>query len=236
VPSVQGVFEPVRNGGLSCKDLTNPEKVVQCTVMLRTDKTTYISIDIEALGPTPGINSMVSLGAAAFDREGTLLDKFMANFKELPDAVRDPSTMEFWQKNPIAYYKTLEDPVKPEAAMNDFVEWYEKLENPVFVFMPQKFDGLFVYWYLGAFANKTFANTPDAIDVKTMAMVALGEENPRFASKRSWPKEWKDKKHKHDHVAVNDAIEQGIQFVKILNELKTRRSFGDSLARMLSPK
>jgi len=193
--------------------------------MKKTDKTTYISIDVEALGPTPGINSMVSLGAAALNREGTVIDTFSANLNELPTAVRDEATMRFWRENPIAYMKTQENPIPAGEAMESFVAWYEALENPVFVFMPQKFDGLFIYWYLGAFANRTFATTPDAIDVKTMAMVALGQENPRFASKRDWPKKWKNKKITHNHVAVDDAVEQGEQFIKVLNHLQKDRTF-----------
>ncbi len=192
--------------------------------MLRTDKTTYISIDVEATGPVPGLHSMISLGAAAFNREALLLDSKLINFEELVDSKRDSDTMRFWQENYIAYLRTKENPHLPAAGMERFREFYGKFENPVFVFMPAKFDGLFVYWYLQTFVSGLgFVNTPDTIDVKTLAMVALGEENPRFAGKRDWKEEWKDKKHTHNHVAVDDAIEQGIQFFKILNSLKTSR-------------
>jgi hypothetical protein len=188
------------------------------------DKTTYISIDVECTGHVPGLYSMISLGAGAFERDGTLLDKFLVNLKELPNSKQDPDTMSFWERNPIAYLRTKEDPVTPDLAMERFRKWFRKFENPVFVFMPQKFDGLFVYWYLQTFVRgMNFVTSPDAIDVKTMAMVALGEENPHLASKRSWKKEWKDKKHTHNHVAVDDAVEQGIQFIKILDDLKNSR-------------
>lgn len=192
--------------------------------MLRTDNTTYISVDIEATGPVPGLNSMISLGAAAFERDATLKGTIQINFQELEWSKQDPDTMRFWAENPVAYLRTKEDPQSAEEGSTQFYNWYRKFENPVFVFMPAKFDGLFVYWYLQTFVpHLGFMTTPDAIDVKTLAMVALGEENPRFSSKRFWKNEWKDKKHKHNHVAVDDAIEQGIQFFKILNDLKNTR-------------
>ena len=46
----------------------------------------YVSIDIEADGPIPGSFSMLSLGAAAFDSDGHLLDTWTANLEQLPDA------------------------------------------------------------------------------------------------------------------------------------------------------
>jgi hypothetical protein len=165
------------------------------------------------------LNSMISLGAAAFDETGTLLAKKLINFEELPWSKQDPDTMDFWQKNPIAYLKTKENPVEAKEGMEQFRDWYDSFELPVFVFMPQKFDGLFVYWYLETFVEGLgFVNTPDAIDVKTMAMVALDHDLP--ATKRLWKKAWKDSKHRHSHVADDDAWEQGVQFFKIKKYLK----------------
>lgn len=198
--------------------------------MKKTDKTTYISIDVECTGPVPGLFSMISLGAAAFNREGEVIDTFMVNLDEIFGSRQDPATMRFWQDNPVAYLRTKENPVPAQEGTVAFYNWYETLENPVFVFMPQKFDGLFVYWYLQTFIETlNFVNTPDAIDVKTMAMVALGAENPYFASKRSWPKTWKNKKITHNHVAVDDAKEQGEQFIKILNHIQKDRTFLNSM-------
>ena len=189
--------------------------------MLKTDKTTYISVDVETTGPVPGLHSMISLGGAAFNREGVLLDKILINFDELPWSKQDPDTMRFWTENPIAYARTKEFSKSAIEGSKEFVIWYQKFENPVFVFMPAKFDALFVYWYLETFVpNLGFVNTPHCIDVSTLAMVALGAENTILASKRHWPKRWKNKTITHNHVAVDDAVEQGEQFFKIFNELQ----------------
>ena len=43
----------------------------------------YVSIDIEADGPAPGLNSMLSLGAAAFTSDGALAQTFSVNLEPL---------------------------------------------------------------------------------------------------------------------------------------------------------
>ena len=58
------------------------------------DDECYVSIDIEADGPAPGLNSMLSLGAAAFISEGAVMDKFSANL----DAREYPKTTHWWAK------------------------------------------------------------------------------------------------------------------------------------------
>ena len=56
----------------------------------------YISTDIEADGPIPGLYSMLSLGAAAFKPDGAIEDEFSENLTCLPDATEDPDTMDWW--------------------------------------------------------------------------------------------------------------------------------------------
>jgi hypothetical protein len=181
--------------------------------------TTYISIDIESVGDVPGKYSLISLGAAAFDIQGTLIDTFSVNVNELKGAIQDPATMRFWAENKEAYEATLVDRKDADEAMEMFTRWFEQFDLPVFVFYPSKFDALFVYWYLQTFVDRmTFMTTPDMFDTKTLAAALLKVDNVRYASKRAWPKRWKDKKHRHDHLAVNDAVEQGKQFIKILSE------------------
>ena len=180
-------------------------------------KTTYISIDIETTGNIPGINTMLSMGAAAFTLEEGMISTFERNFEALPGAIDDPDTMAFWAEWPEAYAITRENVVNPEIAMKDFVEWLKGLENPVFVFYPTKFDGLFLYYFLYRFGGLKFINSPDTIDIKTYALNLLGETSTTRAGKRDWPKRWKTKK-RHKHVAISDAIEQGESFMKMLAE------------------
>jgi len=182
-------------------------------------KSTYISVDIEAVGDVPGKYSMISLGAAAYNLRGELVDTFTVNVQELEGATQDPATMAFWERNRAAYEATFVDRKPAEEAMEAFAQWIEKQSNPVFVFYPPKFDAMFVYWYLQTFVERmTFMTTPDMFDTKTLAAALLKADNVRKASKRDWPKRWKNKKLRHNHLALDDAKEQGEQFVKILRE------------------
>ena len=63
----------------------------------------YVSIDIEADGPAPGLNSMLSLGAAAFTSDGALAQTFSANLEPLPEAHEDERTMRWWASQPAAW-------------------------------------------------------------------------------------------------------------------------------------
>ena len=53
----------------------------------------YVSIDIEADGPIPGVHSMLSLGAAAFDSEENPQSTWSANLEQLPEATEHPRGM-----------------------------------------------------------------------------------------------------------------------------------------------
>lgn len=178
---------------------------------------TYVSCDVETDGPIPNPNSMLQLGAAAFDRTGKLLDTFTANLETLPDGEPNPSTMEWWAKQNDLYEKTRTDLEKPEVAMQRFHKWLKKLPGrPVFVGYPVAWDFSFVYWYLMRYVGDSpFSHS--ALDIKTLAMVALKSEY-RNATKKSMPKTWFSERQ-HSHVAVEDAIEQGELFFAIMREL-----------------
>lgn len=178
----------------------------------------YISVDIEADGPIPGPNSMLSMGAAAFKADGTLIDTFESNLKLLKGAVPDPKTKaEFWDLNPEAYEVTRTNLERPEDSMPRFVSWVQSLNGkPVFVGYPASYDFMFVYWYMMKFRGMSpFSHS--ALDIKTMAMTML-KKPFRMSTKRNMPKEWFSKS-KHTHVALDDAIEQGELFINMLNEL-----------------
>jgi hypothetical protein len=167
----------------------------------------YVSTDIEADGPIPGQYSMLSFASAAFDGDGTLLGTHTANLVTLPDAIADPETMAWWERNPEAWQACRTDPQEPGEAMSAYRTWLEKLPGkPVFVGYPAAYDFMFVYWYLVRFAGGSpFSHS--ALDLKSFAMAVLGTEF-RGTAKRTMPREWFSPA-KHTHVALDDAIEQG---------------------------
>lgn len=46
----------------------------------------FLSFDIEADGPAPGLNSMLSLGFVGINEEGKFVFQYEANLNPLPDA------------------------------------------------------------------------------------------------------------------------------------------------------
>lgn len=182
----------------------------------------YVSTDVEADGPIPGVNSMLSFGSAAYLADKTLVSTFSANLETLPGAVSDPKTMEWWRGQPEAWAICREKPQAPEKAMKDYLAWLKGLPGiPVFVGYPAAYDFLFVYWYLIRFTGESpFSHS--ALDIKTFAM-ALMKTPYRQSTKKNMPKKWFDN-IPHSHKALDDAIEQGALFCNMLAEL---RSHGD---------
>jgi hypothetical protein len=102
--------------------------------------------------------------------------------------------------------------------MTDFVQWVNGLPGkPVFVGYPVAYDFMFVYWYMIRFTGDSpFSHS--ALDIKTLAMAALGT-GYRDSTKRNMPKKWFEKLP-HNHVAVDDAIGQGVLFCNALAEVR----------------
>jgi hypothetical protein len=63
----------------------------------------YVSTDIEADGPIPGVYSMLSFASAAYTETKDLVDTFSANLETLPDTSPHPKTQAWWDKHPAAY-------------------------------------------------------------------------------------------------------------------------------------
>ncbi len=178
----------------------------------------YISTDVEADGPIPGLYSMLSLGAAAFRPDGSLESTFSANLTCLPDATQDPDTMDWWRTQPEAWEASRKDHRSPSSVMNDYVAWVKSFaeRRPVFVAYPVGFDFTFVYWYMIKFAGESpFRHS--AIDIRSYAMATLKKDAFKKSTKRYMPKRWFSD-HPHDHVALNDAIGQGALFCSMLTE------------------
>lgn len=178
----------------------------------------YISTDVEADGPIPGPYSMLSFASAAFLPDKTLVGTFTANLETLPGASADPDTAKWWGKHPEAWRLCRQDLRSPSDAMADYVAWIEKLPGKaVFVGYPAAYDFMFVYWYLIRFVGRSPFSF-SALDIKTMAMALLRLEY-RECSKKNMPKRWFGDTP-HSHVALDDALEQGVLFCNMLAELR----------------
>lgn len=184
----------------------------------------YVSVDVETDGPIPGENSLMSIGAAAYDvhipNPYQPIQTFEATLLPLPNAKPDRDTLAWWKapERAEAYAAATHNARPPEVVIRDFTQWLKGLpRKPVFVGYPAGFDFTFVHWY-----NEKFA-PPDpfgfsGIDLKTMAMIAMKVPYPE-ATKKNMPKDWfKDpygKAPRHTHKALDDALGQGILFLRL---------------------
>ncbi len=174
----------------------------------------YVSTDIEADGPIPGPNSMLSFASAAYLADKTLVGTFSVNLELLSGASGDPKTMAWWAEQPEAWAACRSGLRDPAEAMPAYVAWLKTLPGkPVFVAYPAAYDFMFVYWYMIRFAGESpFSHS--ALDIKSYAMAVLGKEY-RESTKRNMPKAWFDDQP-HTHVALDDAKGQGILFCNML--------------------
>lgn len=170
----------------------------------------YVSTDIEADGPIPGPHSMLSFGSAIFLPDHTILGTFSAVLETLPGSTGHPSTMTWWAQHSEAWSANRLDPRPPMNVMHDYVQWLAGFPGrPVFVGYPAAYDFLFMYWYLIKFVGSSpFSHC--AMDIKTMASDVLGLPY-REATKKRFPRAWFHG-HRHTHLPLDDAIEQGHLF------------------------
>ena len=196
--------------------------------------TSFVVTDIEADGPDPGPNSMLSFGSVAVDRNGRELGEFTANLQPLPGAGQDAGTMAWWRTEPEAWRETTRDPQDPAAVMPAFADWVRGLPGtPVFVAHPLTFDGLWIDWYLRRFVGCRLFRRPRSpglchaggLDLQSMVMVAAGWHY-RDCERVHYPEEWLGG-HDHSHRAIDDARGYAHLLLKILDgELKAAELAG----------
>jgi hypothetical protein len=186
----------------------------------------YISVDVEADGPCPGVNSMLQFGAVFYDSEGNALEEYSANIYPIEGAVEDPDTMAWWQKQeekaPGLWDSMMADRVVAKLAMERFQTIVrriarERKESPLVVAYPNSYDFTYLYWYLNKFLGSSCVGF-SSLDMKTMAMCLINDTYHN-SSKKRWPKTWRDPSLKHTHKAIDDAKEQGFSFFKMVETL-----------------
>lgn len=175
----------------------------------------FVSTDIEADGPIPGDYSMLSFGSVALTAKKKIVGSFSANLETLPGAGQDYGTMKWWKSQPQAWEACRKNLEKPEVAMKRYLKWLNSLPgSPVFVGYPAGFDFMFIYWYMMKFTKKCPFSFM-ALDIKTYAMAILKKQKFKSVTKSTMPVEWFDTRKK-SHVAVEDAMDQGLLFCNML--------------------
>ncbi len=180
----------------------------------------YWSVDIEADGPVPGANSMLSLAAVPFTKNYIFHDEaFYRKLLPLPEASADPNTMLWWETQPEAWEEVQKDQEQPYQVLQDLHSIVKARENGglgTMVGYPVAYDFMFIQWYfLTILGSSPFSH--GAIDIKSYAACML-KTSYKKAVKKNMPKNWFGKT-KHTHKAIDDAIGQAELFQNMLKEL-----------------
>lgn len=176
----------------------------------------FVSLDVETIGPIPGKNPMIELGAAAFNIEGEVVSTWDRAIDQ-SHWESDPETLAWWHgksNRPILESLQARGQV-PEVSMFSFHHWLNGLPGQLTpVAYPAAFDYMFVYWYLMYYVGDARPFSFSCLDIKTYVMAAMKNTAFRKTTKKSFPREWFHPGLKHTHNALDDALEQGWMFVQ----------------------
>jgi hypothetical protein len=173
----------------------------------------YIVTDIEADGPTPGRNSMLSFASVAVTAAGEERGVFEAVLEPLPGAEPDPDTQAWFRAQGVAWAAATTNPRPPEQVMADYVGWVGGFEmGRVFAAYPLAFDGGWIDHYLRRFTPYALVEGHYAkgrlfdgsgLCMKSFAAAVTGRP-PWDCPPSSFPPEWLGN-HEHTHRAIDDA-------------------------------
>lgn len=181
----------------------------------------YISADIEADGPVPGLNSLLSVGlvvAASFDGEAFVsaspdAPTFYRRLRPISDDF-DPDALAVSGLDRDALVRNGDDPT---VAMDAAARWVAEVagdHRPVLVAWPLAYDWLFLQWYFLRFAT---SGSPfgfsSCLDMKTLFWRHAGVPVDG-AGMDDLPAELRGSAP-HTHHALEDAREQADIFVRL---------------------
>jgi ribonuclease T len=174
----------------------------------------YISIDVEASGPTADYN-MLSLGAVEVaNLNNTFILPLLRprNDMYIDEAVQvgfpDMTWEEIKQQGEPAHLATYR-----------FAKWLDQFDKPVMVGFNAPFDWQFVNSYLWRYTTRKPLGI-NALDIKALYMGYSGVEW-RKTTKRSMPKSLLSNRQ-HTHNALDDAIEQAEVFLKVMEAIASK--------------
>jgi hypothetical protein len=182
----------------------------------------YLSADVEADGPVPGLYSMSSLGLVVAGRyDGSVLERprhpetFYRELKPVSDRF-DPAAAAV---SGLDREELRREGAEPARAMADLAGWVDELARgydarPVFAAYPASFDWMFVYHYLIAYHGSSPFGFSGVLDMKSFYAARSGAVIGA-ATKRSMPRHLLSSRP-HTHHALDDAREQADLLANLL--------------------
>jgi len=196
---------------------------------------TYVVVDVETSGPTPGKYSMLALGACLID---DIDENFYRELKPISanytfDAMQIASLglrclddlkqqSEYNAKSnsfkpELVLAVLLEKGYDPSDVMSEFNDWVLSMSGgyePILASNAIVFDGMFVHWYFNNFYSE---KNPFGHKGEDIGSMFRGYKRDIYAKLNSLKLE--NDVH-HTHNALDDAIEQAKRFKHLLEIMK----------------
>lgn len=173
----------------------------------------YFVTDVEADGPTPIENSMLSFASVVVREDGEIMGEFETVLERRADRQADSGTMEWWKSQPDAWLAATTNAKPAQQEMQRFVNWVESYEGTrSFAARPIAFDGMWIDHYLREYTGSYLLDvshwghnifTAGALDIGTYISGIFNRSAPHTGDV-VFPANWLGD-HKHNHRAIDDA-------------------------------
>lgn len=188
----------------------------------------YLSVDVEASGPFPGLFNLVSIGAAVVchdPQKNWIVDQKRAIYIELKPIPGACELEAATHIHGLSREYLMEYGEDPSQAMAKFAFFFKDLEKQfkkvTLAAWPSSFDAPFIGWYLQRFTGDNPTGW-SAFDIPSFAMGV-------FCCQRNAVRNLMKKagiefgQNPTPHNALADAIEQGQTLASLLNYARTLR-------------
>ena len=173
----------------------------------------WISVDVEASGPSPSTGSLLAIGACLVD------DPYSSLYLELKPVPGMPWSLAAARVHRLSRERLIRNGLEPADAMGRFDDWVEEVSEgrePVMVGWNADFDWMFIADYFARFMGANpFGHAP--LDIKAFAMGRLRLERWAHTRREALVDRFAEASPLSHH-ALEDAQSQAVLFKRLLME------------------